>query len=133
MGSQIEVLNSQFITAQRSVAAVSGVHSLAVSHTLTRLSLKTPSVIVTVWPRRPVLPPLPHLPTVEPLTKRAPALRLISYQSPTGPRVAGVRDGAYVDLNQADPNVPSCIKTLLGQGAEGLQRAAAAVAKGKPF
>lgn len=60
-------------------------------------------------------------------------MRLISYQSQTGPRVAGVREGAYVDLNQADPQVPSCIKQLLGQGTDGLRRAAAALAKGTAF
>lgn len=57
----------------------------------------------------------------------------MTYQSPTGPRVAGLRDGGLVDLNQADPAVPSCVKALLGQGPEGLQRAARALAAGKPM
>jgi len=58
-------------------------------------------------------------------------MRLITYQSPTGPRAAGLRDGGCVDLNQADPQVPHCIKTLLAQGPEGLQRAADALARGR--
>ncbi|MHB1036450.1 MAG: fumarylacetoacetate hydrolase family protein [Pirellulales bacterium] len=60
-------------------------------------------------------------------------MRLISYQSPSGPRAAGVRGGAYVDLNRADPGVPSCIKALLAQGPAGLDRARAALAAGEAF
>ena len=51
-------------------------------------------------------------------------MRLITYRSPTGPRVAGVRDGQCIDLNRTDPAVPACIKALLAQGPEGLERAA---------
>jgi len=58
-------------------------------------------------------------------------MRLISYQSPRGPRVAGVREDGYVDLNRADPRVPRCIKSLLAQGAEGLARAREALASGE--
>ena len=58
-------------------------------------------------------------------------MQLVTYQSPTGPRVAGVRNGAYVDLNRADENVPHCIKALLAQGSEGLRRAAAALEIGR--
>lgn len=57
-------------------------------------------------------------------------MRLISFQSPTGPRVAGLRDGQAVDLNQADPDVPHCMKTLLAQGPEGLARAGHALRRG---
>jgi 2-keto-4-pentenoate hydratase/2-oxohepta-3-ene-1,7-dioic acid hydratase in catechol pathway len=60
-------------------------------------------------------------------------MQLITYQSPSGPRVAGLRDGGCVDLNQADKNVPHCIKMLLAQGPEGLKRAAGALALGKPM
>jgi 2-keto-4-pentenoate hydratase/2-oxohepta-3-ene-1,7-dioic acid hydratase in catechol pathway len=60
-------------------------------------------------------------------------MRLVSYQSRSGARVAGVRDGAYVDLNQADPAVPATMRGLLAQGGEGLARAAAALKAGKPF
>ncbi len=57
-------------------------------------------------------------------------MKLISYQSDDGPRVAAVRDDGYVDLNQADPRVPHCFKALLAQGPEGLQLAEAAVETG---
>jgi 2-keto-4-pentenoate hydratase/2-oxohepta-3-ene-1,7-dioic acid hydratase in catechol pathway len=57
-------------------------------------------------------------------------MRLVSYQSGRGPRVAGVRDGGWVDLNQADGRVPSCIKQLLAQGPDGLARAQAALQAG---
>jgi len=59
-------------------------------------------------------------------------MRLVTYQSTAGPRVAGLRDGALVDLNQADPAVPSCIKALLAQGPEGIERAREAMEKGTP-
>ncbi len=58
-------------------------------------------------------------------------MRLISYQSDSGPRVAGVRQDGYVDLNRADSAVPSCVKQLLTQGAEGLRRAQAALTQGQ--
>jgi len=60
-------------------------------------------------------------------------MKLVTYQSESGPRVAGLREGSYVDLNQADPNVPACIKALLAQGPEGLARAAEALAGGNPL
>lgn len=60
-------------------------------------------------------------------------MRLVTYQSPTGPRVAGLHDGACVDLNRADERVPHCIKMLLAQGPEGLCRAAGALARGEPL
>ena len=60
-------------------------------------------------------------------------MRLITYHSPSGPRVAGVRDGAYVDLNRADKDVPHCIKALLAQGPAGVERAAKALASGQPM
>jgi len=58
-------------------------------------------------------------------------MKLVSYQGDTGPRAAGVRDGELVDLNRADPRLPSCIKTLLGQGSESLGRARAALQTGQ--
>lgn len=58
-------------------------------------------------------------------------MKLVAYQSERGPRVAGVRQGGYVDLNRADPQVPSCVKTLLAQGPEGLARAQAALEAGE--
>ena len=59
-------------------------------------------------------------------------MRLVSYQARSGARVAGVRDGQIVDLNQADPEVPASAKVLLAQGPEGLRRAEAALASGQP-
>lgn len=58
-------------------------------------------------------------------------MRLVTYQGSSGTRVAGVRDGQYVDLNQADPAVPHCIKALLAQGPDGLARAAEALKSGE--
>ena len=60
-------------------------------------------------------------------------MKLVTYRSDRGPRVAGIRDGRYVDLNGADPAVPACIKALLAQGAEGLARAADALSAGDPL
>ncbi len=60
-------------------------------------------------------------------------MRLISYSSPTGPRVAGVRNGGFVDLNGADNRVPCCIKELLGQGPEALRCAVEALGRGEPI
>jgi 2-keto-4-pentenoate hydratase/2-oxohepta-3-ene-1,7-dioic acid hydratase in catechol pathway len=59
-------------------------------------------------------------------------MRLVTYQSDRGPRVAAWRDGSVVDLNEADPAVPHCMKALLAQGPEGLRRAERASAAGKP-
>jgi len=57
-------------------------------------------------------------------------MKLVTYQSATGPRAAGLRGDDLVDLNQADPGLPSCLKALLAEGEAGLQRAAIAVARG---
>jgi 2-keto-4-pentenoate hydratase/2-oxohepta-3-ene-1,7-dioic acid hydratase in catechol pathway len=58
-------------------------------------------------------------------------MRLISYQSASGPRVAGLREGLAVDLNQTDSDVPHCMKMLLAQGSEGLARAGHAIQRGR--
>lgn len=60
-------------------------------------------------------------------------MRLVTYQSADGPRVAGLRDTMIVDLDLADAKVPSCVKQLLAQGPEGIRRAEAALANGKPM
>jgi 2-keto-4-pentenoate hydratase/2-oxohepta-3-ene-1,7-dioic acid hydratase in catechol pathway len=60
-------------------------------------------------------------------------MKLITYQSDQGPRVAGVRRGECVDLNGTDVRVPACIKALLAQGPEGLAVAADALAIGDPL
>jgi 2-keto-4-pentenoate hydratase/2-oxohepta-3-ene-1,7-dioic acid hydratase in catechol pathway len=60
-------------------------------------------------------------------------MRLLTYQSDSGPRVAALRGSAAVDLNRADPALPSCIKTLLALGSAGLQRARLALESGAPL
>jgi 2-keto-4-pentenoate hydratase/2-oxohepta-3-ene-1,7-dioic acid hydratase in catechol pathway len=52
-------------------------------------------------------------------------MRLITYRGAKGPRVAAVRGETAVDLNQADPSLPSCIKALLGLGPDAICKAAA--------
>ena len=59
-------------------------------------------------------------------------MKLVTYQSPGGPRTAGVRDGMCVDLNRTDVRLPTCIKKLLAQGPEAMALAADAVAIGDP-
>jgi 2-keto-4-pentenoate hydratase/2-oxohepta-3-ene-1,7-dioic acid hydratase in catechol pathway len=58
-------------------------------------------------------------------------MRLVSYESISGPRVAAVRDGKFVDLNRSDPTLPATMIELLGLGPAGIQRATAAAAKGE--
>jgi 2-keto-4-pentenoate hydratase/2-oxohepta-3-ene-1,7-dioic acid hydratase in catechol pathway len=60
-------------------------------------------------------------------------MRLLTYQSPSGPRVAALRNAACVDLNRTDARIPHCIKALLAQGPAGLARAAEALPKGDPL
>lgn len=60
-------------------------------------------------------------------------MRLVSFQTETGSRVAGVRDGHLVDLNRTDWRVPASMKDLLAQGDFGLQRAAEVLARGETF
>jgi len=57
-------------------------------------------------------------------------MRLVTYRSDGQARVAGLRQGAYVDLKGADPAVPVSIRELLAQGPVGLERAARALATG---
>jgi 2-keto-4-pentenoate hydratase/2-oxohepta-3-ene-1,7-dioic acid hydratase in catechol pathway len=59
-------------------------------------------------------------------------MRLLSYRSAGGLRVAGLRDGGWVDLSRADTRVPASMKALLAQGPEGLARAADALLQGEP-
>jgi len=58
-------------------------------------------------------------------------MRLVTYQSSTGPRAAGARDGAYVDLNQTDSNLPASLAELIGQGHDIYERVKKAIASGK--
>ena len=60
-------------------------------------------------------------------------MKLVTYRSPQGPRTAGLRDGAYVDLNQADPSLPSDMRSLRAMGDEGLARANDAIRSGPPL
>ncbi|MFO0952144.1 MAG: fumarylacetoacetate hydrolase family protein [Isosphaeraceae bacterium] len=55
----------------------------------------------------------------------------MTVQTGEGPRACGVFEGAYVDVNAADPSLPSTVRGLLALGAEGQKRAWDALAKGK--
>ena len=56
-------------------------------------------------------------------------MRLVSYKSDRGNRVAAVVNNSYVDLNDADPSLPSSIKQLLAQGKAGFEQAQRAVSR----
>lgn len=61
-------------------------------------------------------------------------MRLVSFLNSQGmQRVAGVRDGKFVDLNLADASLPTTMSGLLALGSEGLHRAGPAIARGTPF
>ncbi|HIQ22452.1 MAG TPA: hypothetical protein EYH34_14610, partial [Planctomycetes bacterium] len=68
--------------------------------------------------------------SVNGLYVRSDVMRLVTYRSDGQARVAGLRQGAYVDLKGADPAVPVSIRELLAQGPVGLERAARALATG---
>ncbi len=57
-------------------------------------------------------------------------MRLVTYLNSGIPRVAGVRDGKFVDLNMADASLPTTMSDLLALGPEGLRRAERALARG---
>lgn len=59
-------------------------------------------------------------------------VRLISYLSEGRQRVAGVRDGQYVDLHRADPGLPATMRELL-RAEDGLSRAAAVLGQAPPL
>ncbi len=50
-------------------------------------------------------------------------MRLATFQSDTGPRVAAVTVQGFVDLNKADPTLPTSMLELLALGDAGLERA----------
>ncbi len=60
-------------------------------------------------------------------------MRIVTYATPQGARVAAVRAEGIVDLNREDSEIPSCVKELLGQGKEALHRAEKAAQRGKPI
>lgn len=57
-------------------------------------------------------------------------MRLVTYRRDGTARVAGVREGSYVDLHSADKTLPSTMIDLLALGSDGLRRANDAVRKG---
>jgi 2-keto-4-pentenoate hydratase/2-oxohepta-3-ene-1,7-dioic acid hydratase in catechol pathway len=60
-------------------------------------------------------------------------MRLVTYRSQVGPRVAAAYGEGFVDLHDADSGLPTTLKELLAQGPEGLQRAARAASRGRPI
>lgn len=58
-------------------------------------------------------------------------MRFISYSTVDGPRVAGVRADGYVDLQEADPSLPTSLKALIALGPTAIAKAVAATAAGK--
>lgn len=60
-------------------------------------------------------------------------MKLVSYQSSSGPRVAALRGKDYVDLNQADSSLPTTMKELIALGPAGIAKAAAAAERGRPI
>lgn len=64
-------------------------------------------------------------------------MRLVTYQSASGPRLGALRGGVagqdvLVDLNQCEVSLPTSLKELLTLGEEGLRRAEDALRSGKP-
>jgi 2-keto-4-pentenoate hydratase/2-oxohepta-3-ene-1,7-dioic acid hydratase in catechol pathway len=59
-------------------------------------------------------------------------MKLITYRSDRGPRVAGLHNEDVVDLNEADPTLPSCPKELLALGPDAVVRIRKAMAVGRP-
>ena len=57
-------------------------------------------------------------------------MRLINFQSASGPRLAGLRGNDYVDLSHGDPEIPGSMLELLALGETGLRSAAKAIANG---
>jgi 2-keto-4-pentenoate hydratase/2-oxohepta-3-ene-1,7-dioic acid hydratase in catechol pathway len=60
-------------------------------------------------------------------------MRLVSYQSSNGPRIAAVRDGVLVDLNRSDPSLPREMIRLLELGAAGIEKAKEVAKRGEPM
>jgi len=60
-------------------------------------------------------------------------VRLVTYESDSGPRIAGARGDSFVDLHQTDPTIATSMKALLATGQEGLEKAREAIAVGQPF
>lgn len=61
-------------------------------------------------------------------------MKLITYQSETGPRAAAmIDDRQCIDLNRADPRLPACIKALLALGPDAVAQSAEAIHRGQPI
>ncbi len=57
-------------------------------------------------------------------------MRLVSYESESGPRLAGVRDDGYVDLNRTNPDIPAGAKAFLAGGPTRVTEAREATERG---
>ena len=57
-------------------------------------------------------------------------MRLVTVLTEQGPRACGEFEGSYVDLNLADPTLPSTVKGILAMGPAGVARAFRGVALG---
>ncbi len=58
-------------------------------------------------------------------------MRLVTYASDRGPRLAGVRENGYVDLNGADPELPADTKAFLARGPALVSQAWEALQRGE--
>jgi 2-keto-4-pentenoate hydratase/2-oxohepta-3-ene-1,7-dioic acid hydratase in catechol pathway len=58
-------------------------------------------------------------------------MRLLTVMTGRGPRACGEFEGSYVDLNDADPSLPSSVKGILALGSEGVRRAGEAARSGE--
>jgi 2-keto-4-pentenoate hydratase/2-oxohepta-3-ene-1,7-dioic acid hydratase in catechol pathway len=57
-------------------------------------------------------------------------MRWVTVATEDGPRACGVDDGAYVDVNAADPELPSSVRELLELGPEWERRGRSALSRG---
>ena len=57
-------------------------------------------------------------------------MRLVTVRTDRGPRACGEFEGSYVDLNDADPGLPSSVKGIMALGREGVRRAGVALPLG---
>jgi 2-keto-4-pentenoate hydratase/2-oxohepta-3-ene-1,7-dioic acid hydratase in catechol pathway len=60
-------------------------------------------------------------------------MKIITYQSDRGPRVAGLRGEEIIDLHDTDAGLPSCPKALLALGPDAISRAEKALLSGRPI
>ncbi len=59
-------------------------------------------------------------------------MKLISYQGARGPRIAALRGNEIIDLQDADPSLPSCPKALLALGPAAIDRAEKVLPTARP-